>query len=98
MRQDGRILATAGWDNKVRIFSTKTCAPLAVLQVRTACLDKNCSRPYTVCPLSCILASYVSRTVQYHRAGVAAIAFNARTGDLASAGRDKMVAFWQVFQ
>jgi len=33
VRQDARVFATAGWDNKIRVFSCKTCAPLAVLQV-----------------------------------------------------------------
>ena len=33
IRQDGRILAVAGWDHTIRVFSNKTCAPLAVLQV-----------------------------------------------------------------
>ena len=33
IRQDGRIFAAAGWDHTIRVFSNKTCAPLAVLQV-----------------------------------------------------------------
>ena len=33
VRGDGKIVATAGWDKKIRVFSTKTCRPLAVLQV-----------------------------------------------------------------
>lgn len=35
IRNDGRIFAVACWDCKIRVFSTKTCAPLAVLQVHT---------------------------------------------------------------
>ncbi|ORY07733.1 WD40 repeat-like protein [Basidiobolus meristosporus CBS 931.73] len=30
-RSDGRIIATAGWDSKIRVFSTKTLKPLAIL-------------------------------------------------------------------
>lgn len=33
IRQDGRIFAAAGWDHSIRVFSSKTCIPLAVLQV-----------------------------------------------------------------
>ena len=33
-RKDGRIFAAAGWDHAIRVFSNKTCVPLAVLQVK----------------------------------------------------------------
>ncbi|XP_005990263.1 guanine nucleotide-binding protein subunit beta-like protein 1 [Latimeria chalumnae] len=36
IRQDRRILATAGWDCRVRIFGWKKLKPLAVLQYHTA--------------------------------------------------------------
>lgn len=32
IRSDGRIFVTAGWDSKVRVYSTKTMAELAVLK------------------------------------------------------------------
>ncbi|KAI0456438.1 WD repeat-containing protein [Xylaria acuta] len=32
IRSDGRIFATAGWDSKVRVYSTKTMTELAVLK------------------------------------------------------------------
>ncbi|KAI5861574.1 WD40 repeat-like protein [Durotheca rogersii] len=32
IRSDGKILATAGWDSKVRVYSTKTMTELAVLK------------------------------------------------------------------
>ncbi|KAI0150688.1 WD40 repeat-like protein [Xylariaceae sp. FL1272] len=32
IRSDGRIFATAGWDSKIRVYSTKTMAELAVLK------------------------------------------------------------------
>ncbi|KAI0429540.1 WD repeat-containing protein [Xylaria sp. FL1042] len=32
VRSDGRIFATAGWDSKIRVYSTKTMAELAVLK------------------------------------------------------------------
>ncbi|KAI1134806.1 WD40 repeat-like protein [Hypoxylon sp. FL0543] len=32
IRSDGRIFATAGWDSKVRVYSTKTMSELAVLK------------------------------------------------------------------
>ena len=32
IRSDGRVFATAGWDNKVRVYSTKTLKELAVLK------------------------------------------------------------------
>jgi ASTRA-associated protein 1 len=32
IRSDGRIFATAGWDSKVRVYSAKTMAELAVLK------------------------------------------------------------------
>ncbi|KAM7201991.1 WD40-repeat-containing domain protein [Rhypophila sp. PSN 637] len=32
IRSDGRVFATAGWDNKIRIYSTKTLKELAVLK------------------------------------------------------------------
>uniref|UniRef100_A0A1A8FYP3 Guanine nucleotide binding protein (G protein), beta polypeptide 1-like n=2 Tax=Nothobranchius korthausae TaxID=1143690 RepID=A0A1A8FYP3_9TELE len=35
IREDCRILASAGWDNRVRIFSWKKFRPLAVLQYHT---------------------------------------------------------------
>uniref|UniRef100_A0A1A8HYC3 Guanine nucleotide binding protein (G protein), beta polypeptide 1-like n=1 Tax=Nothobranchius kuhntae TaxID=321403 RepID=A0A1A8HYC3_NOTKU len=35
IREDGRILASAGWDDRVRIFSWKKLRPLAVLQYHT---------------------------------------------------------------
>lgn len=33
IRQDQRIFASAGWDNKIRVFSYAKCKPLAILQV-----------------------------------------------------------------
>lgn len=53
VRPDGRIFATAGWDQKIRIFSNKTCAPLAVLQV--------CIQPLASTANS---SQHVSRAVQ----------------------------------
>ncbi|KAG0039953.1 ASTRA complex subunit [Podila clonocystis] len=41
-RNDNRILALAGWDGKIRVFSAKTLKPLAVLQYHREglyCLD-----------------------------------------------------------
>ena len=35
-RDDGRILVTAGWDGKLRVFSSLTLAPLAVLKWHTS--------------------------------------------------------------
>ena len=32
VRSDGKILATAGWDSRVRVYSTKTLNELAVLK------------------------------------------------------------------
>ncbi|KAK4217736.1 WD40-repeat-containing domain protein [Rhypophila decipiens] len=32
IRSDGRVFATAGWDNKIRIYSTKTLKEVAVLK------------------------------------------------------------------
>lgn len=32
IRSDGRVFATAGWDNKVRVYSTKTLKEVAVLK------------------------------------------------------------------
>ncbi|KAI1266989.1 WD40 repeat-like protein [Xylariaceae sp. FL1019] len=32
IRSDGRIFATAGWDSKIRVYSTKTMSELAVLK------------------------------------------------------------------
>ncbi|KAJ2958204.1 hypothetical protein NQZ79_g6213 [Umbelopsis isabellina] len=31
VRDDAKIIATAGWDNRIRVFSAKTLKPLAVL-------------------------------------------------------------------
>ncbi|XP_069788706.1 guanine nucleotide-binding protein subunit beta-like protein 1 isoform X2 [Narcine bancroftii] len=36
IRQDKKIVATAGWDHRVRVFSWKTLKPLAVLLYHTA--------------------------------------------------------------
>ncbi|XP_069071400.1 guanine nucleotide-binding protein subunit beta-like protein 1 isoform X2 [Pleurodeles waltl] len=36
IRQDGRILATGGWDHRLRIFGWKSLKPLAVLDYHTA--------------------------------------------------------------
>lgn len=35
IRADGKILATAGWDNNIRVFGWKKLKPLAVLQHHT---------------------------------------------------------------
>ncbi|XP_067262534.1 guanine nucleotide-binding protein subunit beta-like protein 1 isoform X3 [Chanodichthys erythropterus] len=35
IRADGKILATAGWDNNIRVFGLKNLKPLAVLQHHT---------------------------------------------------------------
>lgn len=37
-------------------------------------------------------------TTQYHRSSVAALAFEEDTGNLASAGRDKAIAFWSIYK
>ena len=36
IRDDGRIIITAGWDGKLRVFSSLTLAPLAVLKWHTS--------------------------------------------------------------
>lgn len=46
LRQDGKVLASAGWDGKVRLFHWKTQKPLAVLLyhrsgVQDVCFDQN---------------------------------------------------------
>lgn len=33
IREDQRIFASAGWDNKIRVFNYAKCKPLATLQV-----------------------------------------------------------------
>ncbi len=46
LRHDGKVLASAGWDSKVRLFHQKTQKPLAVLQyhrsgVQDVCFDQK---------------------------------------------------------
>lgn len=46
LRHDGKVLASAGWDGKVRLFHGKTQKPLAVLQyhrsgVQDVCFDRK---------------------------------------------------------
>jgi WD40 repeat protein len=35
IRADQRVFASAGWDHRVRLYSWKTCKPLAVLVAHT---------------------------------------------------------------
>eukprot|EP00195_Chlamydomonas_chlamydogama_P014825 CAMPEP_0202910420 /NCGR_PEP_ID=MMETSP1392-20130828/52023_1 /ASSEMBLY_ACC=CAM_ASM_000868 /TAXON_ID=225041 /ORGANISM="Chlamydomonas chlamydogama, Strain SAG 11-48b" /LENGTH=339 /DNA_ID=CAMNT_0049600527 /DNA_START=167 /DNA_END=1186 /DNA_ORIENTATION=- len=44
-RPDGRLLASAGWDGKVRLFSTKRKEPLAVLRYHTGQATSVCFAP-----------------------------------------------------
>ncbi|RXN30804.1 guanine nucleotide-binding subunit beta 1 isoform X3 [Labeo rohita] len=42
VRADGKILATAGWDNNIRVFGWKKLKPLAVLQHHTDMISDLC--------------------------------------------------------
>lgn len=49
VRQDGRIIVTAGWDGRIRIFHARKHKPLAVLQyhrsgVQDVCFDARSKR------------------------------------------------------
>jgi len=42
LRHDERILASAGWDHRVRIFHWTKCKPLAVLKYHTQSVNRVC--------------------------------------------------------
>lgn len=42
---DGRILATAGWDKRVRLYSSKSLTPLCVLPLHTQQVQRLCFAP-----------------------------------------------------
>lgn len=65
IRGDGKIVAAAGWDGRVRLFSCKTCAALALLKVRlqflciarrVLVLERPAAEPF-LCALCCFLVS-----------------------------------------
>jgi WD40 repeat protein len=39
IRDDGKLFATAGWDNRVRLFSWPKCSPLAILGYHRAAVN-----------------------------------------------------------
>jgi WD40 repeat protein len=101
VRSDGKILATAGWDARVRVYSAKTMKELAVLKWH----KEGC---YTVA-----FAQVVDKEVdQNSRADESAVAqkTNAvdviraereakaqRTHWLAAGGKDAKVSLWEVY-
>ncbi|GAA5985103.1 hypothetical protein JCM10908_002524 [Rhodotorula pacifica] len=48
IREDGKLLATAGWDGELRLYSAKTLAPLAVLSLHRLSLQAIAFAPTTL--------------------------------------------------
>lgn len=42
IRGDARLWVAAGWDGRLRVHTLRKGIPLAVLKVRTPCLQENC--------------------------------------------------------
>lgn len=102
LRPDDKIFATAGWDCRVRLYSYKKAAPLAILKASCSGLK---SRPTlqinadfsTQCNCQLQLVDDIECVPQYHTAAVTTMAFSA-AHLLASAARDGCIALWSVYR
>lgn len=107
VRSDGKILATAGWDSRVRVYSTKTLKELAVLKwhkegcyaVAFAEIDPALSpasedgqSPATGDELVMAQKTVAVKTVQQERKEKAQM-----THWLAAGSKDGKVSLWDIY-
>jgi WD40 repeat protein len=102
IRCDGRIFATAGWDSRVRIYSSKTCAEVAVLKWhKEACYslafadileEKKEEQSLTVLPSASVQAHSSIPSVKERRLNKMK-----NTHWLAAGSKDGKVSLWDIF-
>ncbi|KAK9893649.1 WD40 repeat-like protein [Cystobasidium minutum MCA 4210] len=81
LRQDGRILATAGWDGLIRVHSAASFKPLAVL-------DYHRDSLYAICFQTRLSSSPEGREPRLS---------NITTPWLAAGGADARISLWKIF-
>ena len=103
IRSDGKILATAGWDSKVRVYSMKTLKELAVLQwhksgcYSTAFADIACETdvdavpPGSTTPTNAVQHSALDIIRQERTAKARGVHW------LAVGGKEGMISLWDIF-
>lgn len=111
IRSDGRIFATAGWDSKVRVYSTKTMKELAVLKWhQVGCyavafadvrISDQTEEENSTSDDSQLTGSSSTRTGSLTRTGLSVkeqrIATARKTHWIAAGAKDGKISLWDIY-
>jgi WD40 repeat protein len=84
VRDDGRILAIAGWDGFVRVHSAKTFKPLAVLEYHRE-------------SVYCVAFADVASSSNHQSASLEKEFMGKGRPWLAAAGKDERISLWELY-
>ncbi|GAA5843240.1 hypothetical protein JCM9279_002033 [Rhodotorula babjevae] len=94
VREDGKVLATAGWDGEARIYKAKTLEPLAVLSHHRTSLQAAAFVPLTPAAPSTVFGDAPADDVDEDEGGEAG---GTRRAWLATGGQEAKIGLWEVY-